>query len=373
MARQAVAPDAEAAPEADRLDGFPHPRETAILFGHTDAERTLAAAFASGQMHHAWLLTGRLGIGKATLAYRLARHALAEPSERDPSGTTLEVSPATRTARQVNALSHPGLMLLRRPYDARARRFAQAIPVDEVRRLKSFLGLTSAANAWRVVLIDSADELNINAANAVLKSLEEPPARTLFLLIAAAPNGLLPTIRSRCRRLDLAALAAEPLRAAAMAALAVRGIEPPDGEAWGRLERVAHGSVRRLLQLVAAGGLELNARIEKLMGSLPRLDWQLAHALTDEMGFGAPEQPYETFFELFLDMLARLVRARASGQGSPADERLATRLIAPERLPAWAEFWQLAAREKADAAELNLDRKAMLTSLFARLEALARP
>ena len=108
------------------------------------------------------------------------------------------------------------------------------------------------------------------------------------------------------------------------------------------------------------------------MGSLPRLDWQLAHALTDEMGFGAPEQPYETFFELFLDMLARLVRARATGQGSPADEALAARLIAPERLPAWAEFWQLAAREKADAAELNLDRKAMLTGLFGRLEALAR-
>lgn len=373
MARQVVVQDAEAAPEADRLDGFPHPRETAVLFGHADAERTLAEAFASGQMHHAWLLTGRLGIGKATLAYRLARHALAEPSERDPSGTTLEVAPLTRAARQVNALSHPGLLLLRRPYDARARRFAQAIPVDEVRRLKSFLGLTSVANAWRVVLIDSADELNINAANAVLKSLEEPPARTLFLLISAAPNGLLPTIRSRCRRLDLAALAAEPLRAAAMAALEVRGIEPPDEAAWGRLESVAQGSVRRLLQLVAAGGLELNARIEKLMGSLPRLDWQLAHALTDEMGFGAPEQPYETFFALFLDMLARLVRARATGQGSPADETLAARLIAPERLPAWAEFWQLAAREKADTAELNLDRKAMLTSLFARLEALARP
>jgi len=373
MARQPVAQDGEAAPEADRLDGFPHPRETRVLFGHADAERTLAEAFASGHMHHAWLLTGRLGIGKATLAYRLARHALAEPSERDPSAPTLEVAASTRAARQVNALSHPGLLLLRRPYDVRARRFAQAIPVDEVRRLKSFLGLTNAANAWRVVLIDSADELNVNAANAVLKSLEEPPGRTLFVLISAAPNGLLPTIRSRCRRLNLAALAGAPLRAAAIAALAARGIEAPDGEAWERLERVAQGSVRRLLQLVAAGGLELDGRIEKLMASLPSLDWQGAHALTDGMGFGAPEEPYETFFELLLDRLARLVRARASAQGSPADQALAARLIAPERLPAWAEFWQLAAREKADAAELNLDRKALLTSLLARLEALARP
>ena len=204
----------------------------------------------------------------------------------------------------------------------------------------------------------------------MLKSLEEPPTRTLFLLISAAPSQLLATIRSRCRRLDLEALAAEPLRAAVTAALKARDIDPPD--AWGELERIAQGSVRRALQLLAAGGLALHARIERLVGSLPRLDWQLAHALSDEMGYGAPEQPYETFFELFLDQLARLVRARATGQGSAAERDLAARLIAPERLPAWAEFWTTAVAAKADAGELNLDRKAMLTSLFARLEALAR-
>lgn len=372
MARTPAPQEADAVPEADRLEDFPHPRETAALFGHDAAERALAQAFAGGQMHHAWLLAGRAGIGKATLAYRLARHALAEPSERDASATSLEVAPDTRAARQVNALSHPGLLLLRRPYDSRAKRFAQSIPVDEVRRLKSFLGLTSAGNAWRVVLIDSADELNVNAANAVLKSLEEPPTRTLFLLISAAPSQLLATIRSRCRRLDLAALTGEPLRAAVDAALQARGMDPPDAEAWRDLERVAQGSVRRALQLVAAGGLALNARIERLVGSLPRLDWQLAHALSDEMGYGAPEQPYETFFELFLDQLARLVRARTTGQGSPAERDLAERLIAPERVPAWAEFWTTAVAERADAGELNLDRKATLTSLFARLEALAR-
>jgi DNA polymerase-3 subunit delta' len=372
MARASAPQEADVAPEADRLEGFPHPRETATLFGHAAAERGLAQAFAGGQMHHAWLLSGRRGIGKATLAYRLARHALAEPSERDASATSLEVAPNTRAARQVNALSHPGLLLLRRPYDSRAKRFAQSIPIDEVRRLKSFLGLTSAGGAWRIVLIDSADELNLNAANAVLKSLEEPPTRTLFLLISAAPSQLLATIRSRCRRLDLDALAAEPLRAAVTAALKARDMDPPDVEAWGKLERLAQGSVRRALQLLAAGGLALHARIERLVGSLPRLDWQLAHALSDEMGYGAPEQPYETFFELFLDQLARLVRARATGQGSAAERDLAARLIAPECLPAWAEFWTTAVAEKADAGELNLDRKAMLTSLFARLEALAR-
>ncbi len=372
MARTTAPQEIEAPPEADRLDGFPHPRQTLRLYGHEAAEQTLARAFADGHMHHAWLLTGRLGIGKATLAYRLARHALAQPQERTGGEQPLEVAPETRSARQVKALTHPGLLLLRRPYDTRAKRFAQTIPVDEVRRLKSFLGLTSAENAWRVVLVDSADELNINAANALLKSLEEPPARTLFVLISAEPSQLLPTIRSRCRRLDLAALTGEPLRAATAAGLASQNLAPPGAEAWEKLETLAQGSVRRVLQLTATGGLELYARLERCLASLPRLDWQAAHALTDEMGFGAPEQRYETFFELFFDLLARLLRARATGQGRPEDCALAERLIAPQRLPAWAAFWQAAVREKADVAELNLDRKATLTALFARLEGLAR-
>jgi DNA polymerase-3 subunit delta' len=373
MARATTPLDAEALPEADRLDGFPHPRETAALMGHEAAEAALAEAFTSGRMHHAWLLTGRAGIGKATLAYRLVRYALAEAQEQIGHGRRLELASAvSRTTRQISALSHPGLLLLRRPYDPRARRFAQSIPVDEVRRLKSFLGLTSGQGAWRVVLIDSADELNINAANAVLKSLEEPPPRTLFVLISAEPGQLLPTIRSRCRRLDLAPLEGAPLRLAAEAALAAAGSPRPGAEAWDKLEPLAQGSVRRLIQLTATGGLELCTRLERLLASLPRLDWQLAHGLAEDVGYGSPEQRYETVLELFLDVLARLVRARATGEGRPADRALAERLIGERQLAAWAAFWQAVVREKADADELNLDRKAMLTALFARLDALAR-
>ena len=232
MARAPALQEDEALPEADRLEGFPHPRETRTLIGHEAVERELSEAFAGGRMHHAWLIVGPEGVGKATLAYRLARHVLARPDERDPAGQSLEIAPETAAARQIRALSHPGLLVLRRPYDVRSKRIAASIPVDVVRRLKSFLGLTAAEGTWRVVIVDAADELNINAANALLKSLEEPPTRALFLLVASEPSRLLPTIRSRCRRLDLAPLTGEALRKATDAALSAVEMEAPGAQRW---------------------------------------------------------------------------------------------------------------------------------------------
>ena len=205
MARAPATQEIEASPEADRLEGFPHPRHSRLLLGHEEAEHSLAAAFAEGRMHHAWLVTGAAGIGKATLAYRLARHVLARPDERDPDKRTLEVPAESTAARQVAALSHPSLLVLRRPYDPKSKRILTSIPVDEVRKVKAFLGLTAGDEAWRVIIVDTANELNLHAANALLKSLEEPPRRALFLLVTSAPGQLLQTIRSRCRRLPSAA------------------------------------------------------------------------------------------------------------------------------------------------------------------------
>ena len=372
MARAPAVQDFEPLPEADRLEGFPHPRETRILLGHQAAEEMLAAAFAEGRMHHAWLLAGRAGIGKATLAYRLARHVLARPDERDPSGSSLEVPFSSTAARQVAALSHPGLLVLRRLYDAKSKRFGSAIPVDEVRRLKSFLGLTAGEDSWRVVVVDSADDLNPNAANALLKSLEEPPRRCLFVLLASEPSGLLPTVRSRCRRLDLQPLAARPLREAAEAALAAAEMEPPAGDQWDLLERLAAGSVRRALQLAATGGLELHQRIAGIFAQLPQVDWTAAHALADSLSASAQEQRYEAFLELLLDALGHLTRARATSRGTPAQVSLATRLMSETSLPQWAAAWEAILREKADANELNLDRKALIMRIFSRLEAVAQ-
>jgi len=245
-----------------------------------------------------------------------------------------------------------------------------------VRRLKAFLGRTAGDDAWRVVVVDRAEELNVNAANALLKSLEEPPPRTIFLLVTSAPGRLLVTIRSRVRTLDLAPLDDEALRRAVSQAYAASGDDvaggAPTPSDWERLARLADGSVRRVLSLHAAKGLALQDRISALLNGLPTVDWGAVHALGDELSGQAADQRYELFFELLTGAIARLVAAEARGEGQPGDMALAARLIGPARLATWAGLRERVAADKADAAALNLDRKALILDVFSRLEAASR-
>lgn len=374
MARAPAVQEIEDLPEIDRLDGFPHPRATERVYGHEAAERTLVEAFESDRLHHGWLIAGAEGIGKATLAYRFARFLLATPSERQ-SGS-LDVADDTTASRQVRALSHPGLLVIRRAYDQKAKRFPASISVDEVRRLKAFLGRTADEGAYRAVIVDQADELNISAANALLKSLEEPPPRTVFLLISSAPARLLTTIRSRVRMLDLQPLESDPLKRAVTQAFAGSEDEvaaaPPSPSEWDRLERLSGGSVRRLISLHTAKGLALFDRISTLIEALPKPDWGQVHALGDELQAAAAEPRYELFFELLLDHVSRLIRTQATGSGQGADQALAARLIGEAKLASWAGLWERVAADKAEVDALNLDRKAFILETFSRLEALAR-
>lgn len=371
MARAPALQEIEELPEADRLEGIPHPRETKVLFGHADAELALTQSFASGRLHHGWMIAGREGIGKATLAYRFARFLLAKPEERDPAHATLHVDEATAAARQVRALSHPGLLLIRRQWDATRKRFGVSIPVDEVRRLRGFLAHTADVGAWRVVIVDTADDLNPNAANALLKSLEEPPPRTVFLLLTSEPGRLLPTIRSRCRILPLTPLANVDLHRAAAAVLeaADNAVTP---KALARLEPLAEGSVRRLLELGASDGAALYGRIETILSHLPKVDWAAAHLLADDLASPASEQRFETFFSLLLGFLARSVRAATAPGGEGGEATFAAKLIPEARLADWAEAWEAIVREKAEALELNLDKRALVLGTLSRLAGAAR-
>ena len=381
MSRRPRAADTEAEeapPEADRLEGFAHPRDTLELFGQPAAEAELAAALTSGRMHHAWLLTGLEGIGKATLVYRFARAALASTAERAliPEGT-LSVPPDTVVAKQVRVLSHPGLMLIRRPWQRETKRLASVITVDEVRRLKSFLQFSASEGAYRIVIIDRAEEMNTAAANALLKSLEEPPQRTVFLLVSSEPGRLLPTIHSRCRRLELKPLGGADLLKALAAPMAAAGHDMPKPDAAKLVAALAEGSVRRALTLIAGGAVEQHAKLVGLLSNLPKLDFESVHRLAESAGAHGADQEFQSFFTLLQGLMARALRAQATGRALIVEEAALQPRLFPQntgsaRLATWAELWETSLQEKSEVLALNLDRKAFIVDMFHKIEAVSR-
>lgn len=198
------------APELDKEPGAPHPRETFSFIGHETEEAAFAEGLRGGRMHHAWLLAGPKGLGKATLAYRVARAALGA---KRIGPRPLDIDPEDKVSRRVMALSHPDLFVLRRGLNERGRP-RREIAVDDARDLGHFFSLAPSEGGMRVAVVDAVDDLNRNAANAILKTLEEPPARSILLLVCHAPGAILPTIRSRCRRLALRPLSDEQVRQA---------------------------------------------------------------------------------------------------------------------------------------------------------------
>ena len=358
--------------EADKLDGFAHPRMVSEVLGHGVAEQTLLDAFEADRMHHAWLLIGPEGIGKATLAYRFARFLLAQGEEGIAQTDTLMVPEGHPVLAQVAALSHPNLLVMRRPWQADRKRLATSIPVSEVRRLKRFFGRT-AGGAWRVVIIDRTDELNVAAANALLKSLEEPPPRCVFLMVCSAPGRLPATIRSRSQTLRLSPLGNEDLEAAIAGAFDSAEIERPDVKRIREMLPLAQGSVRWALQLLVGGGDEMHAGFVQTIRALPDMDYQSIHALADKLTAPGHEASYELFFSLAQETLARIVTHAATGKGAiQGEEPVAACLQTQAALAHWARLWETVRRDKAEADALNLDRKNLVLGTFFKLEETAR-
>ncbi len=363
-------------PEADRLPGAPHPRETARVFGHGAAEAAFLDAYASGRLHHAWLIAGPKGVGKATLAWRLARFLLAQPPDEggglfgapEPPAT-LDVAPDHPVARRVAALSEPRLFLLRRPWDEKTKKLKTEITVDATRRLKEFFALSAAEGGRRVVIVDAADEMNRSAANALLKLLEEPPERATLLLIAHSPARLLPTIRSRCRILRLRPLPAPDLAEA----LAQAGAEPVEGPTAPSLAALADGSVGAAFQLIESDGLAFYGGLVRLFTAAPGIDRPAAIALAQEPGpEGFPLALHLT--EMFL---ARLARAGITGPPEPEavpGEAAALARLSPDAAAAraWAAVAQEAGERARHGFAVNLDPAALLLDMFLRVDGAAR-
>ena len=339
------------APERDVL----LPRETAVLFGHAEAERTLLEAYQSTRMPHAWLIGGGPGIGKATLAYRLARFVLAHP---DPQGsdvqnaTSLAVAPDHPVARRIAVQAQGDLLVLERVINEQTGKLYTVIRVDDVRRSVSFFGSTAGEGGWRIAIVDAVDELQREGANALLKVLEEPPERTLLLLISHSPGRELPTLRSRCRRLLLRPLAADDVARAVQAAT---GRDAADLEVVQAVD-AADGSVGRALRFLDGPALALRQRVLALLAQLPNPDPRALHALGDALSGSEPQT-----LAAFIDM----VNAWLSGR-LDADVRSAAQMAKA------AQAWEKVNRAARDVEAYNLERKPLVFSVFDLLAETAR-
>lgn len=361
---------------------WPEPRANSLLVGQEAAEATFLAACRSGKLPHAWLIAGPPGIGKASFAYRIARYALnggiegpaqdAGPSlfgDALPASTSdsLTVDPDSTVFRQVAAGSHPDLLSVERGINERTKKERSEIVVEDARRVAGFLHKTASGSGWRVVVIDSVDEMNRNAANAILKILEEPPANALLLLVSHSPGRLLPTIRSRCRLLRLS-----PLGEADMDQLLAHYLPEETGENRLLLTRLSEGSIGGALALHAAGGMALYRDLVGLLAGLPDLEARKLHAFAGRFERAGNEDAFQTAMSLLADWIARLARAKGLGQlPQPilAEEEPALRRLASlHSLDRWLELWEKVRHLTARTDAINLDRKQVVIGAFLALQ-----
>ncbi len=349
----------EAPPETERFEDAPHPREALALIGHAEAERALLDAYRGNRLPQAIILGGPAGIGKATLAWRLTRFLLAHP---DPSAAAvraaenLSVPVDHPVVHKLMALSHGDVFLLRREWNEKAKRPFTEIRADDVRHAIHMFQQAAGAGGYRICIVDCAEDLNRAGANALLKLVEEPPPRALFLIIAHRPAQVLPTLRSRCRRLLL-----KPLTGAEISAVIATLGAPwssADREAIAMAAARAGGSVPAALRLLGGRGLELDTEIRRLLADLPMVDWRAVHELADQVAGRDSAADYAMMMMAIVDWIDTVLH-REAGQGAA-------------RLAPLAEVWEKAAEAARETEVLNLDKRPLILSIFADLATAAK-
>jgi DNA polymerase-3 subunit delta' len=332
----------------DSLSGVADSSETPVLFGHQGQSRFLAGAYRSGKMPHALLFGGPRGVGKATLAFQLVSHLLRHPNPDTAPEAIEQLDISTPLFRRIAGRAHPGLLHLTRPWDEKGKKFKTAITVEEVRSIARFVGLTAHDGGYRAAIVDSADDMNRNAANALLKNLEEPPAKTVFILISHAPGRLLPTIRSRCQYIRFDRLAESDVGHVLDAM--PEGIDPRL-----RNEAIAKcgGSAREAILLAQFGGLEIGNAVREFVAR-QRFDPTEANRISGAVAARGNDVQFELFNNSVLDLVSSRARDAAISGDKPAAIRL-------------SRMWEETSRQIGEAAAFNLDRKQHVLSLLANL------
>jgi DNA polymerase-3 subunit delta' len=311
------------------------------VMGHTAVKREWLASASSDKLHHGWLLRGPRGVGKARLALQFASYLLGGADEQ------LSMSAETPVGRLILAGSHPDLRIVRRPVDDKGKRKSE-IPVDSVRELSEFFSLRPAMGGWRVAIIDAVDELNRFGANAIIKTLEEPPSRAVLFLVSHGEQMVLPTIRSRCRVLRCGPLNEHDT----LSALTLTGLSATEAEQVSHLAPGRPGRARELQ------GADAATASDAMMQALRNLGGSDARSLHVALSTGAKSD---------VAMAAAMESLRASLQ----------RRAARETDPVVAGDWAAAAldvmRLDAEAQALNQDRAQTIAAALSRVARLARP
>ncbi|MER8436936.1 DNA polymerase III subunit delta' [Mesorhizobium sp. M1312] len=344
------------APEQhDTLDGVPEPSETPRLVGHGQAANMLASAYRSGKLPHALIFVGPVGIGKATLAFHLAHHLLKHPAFEQAPAVLAVPDPASSLFRQIATGAHPSVLHLTRPPNDKTKSFKTVVTVDEIRKVSRFLSLTSHDGSYRVVIVDPADDMNTNAANALLKNLEEPPARTLFILIVHAPGSLLPTIRSRCQMVRLTPLDSESLMTV------LESVEPPppdDPAARAALAKRAAGSARTAILLTQYGGLEIAETLDAL-ATAGKSDVAGAYRLAEAVAGRDQAIQFDIFNRRALDLLST-----GASQAALAGDLARAKTL--------SDTWHEALNAISETDTYNLDKKQHALTMIDRLNSAMR-
>ncbi len=339
-----------------------------MLCGHDQAVNTLFEAWRSGKLHHAWILSGPRGIGKATLAYQFIRFVLAGGPQESSEDGPLFVAPDHPVFCRVASGGHADFVVIERSTNEKSGKRRMEIVVDDVRRVSRLVSLTPGEGLWRPVIVDGAEDMNRNAANAILKYLEEPPPQTLFLLVSHAPARLLPTVRSRCRSLTMRPLA-DAIVEDLIANQIAPGLDPQERE---KLTSIAEGSPGRALALAEQGGVELYGKLINILSGLPNLDIRAVHSLGDRVARKDGAEAFHTLTGLLIWWLNHLVcdsaRSTLRCGISESEEALRRRLLAEGDLEHWAAVWEKLSRLFARAEAVNLDPKHVLLNAFTALQ-----
>lgn len=342
---------------ADTIEGIPHPGECKALVGHETAIEEFLTQYASGRLHHAHLMIGPKGIGKASFALRMASHLFRYPDPQSAPAQLHAVEHGDPIDGKLAAGSHPNLLHMARPWDEKAKKFKTQLTVDEIRKTVSFFGTSKAESGWRVAIVDAADDMNQNAANSLLKILEEPPERTVFFVLSHSPAKVLPTIRSRCKQMFLKQLTNEQIIESLQSLGVTQGLSSED---QALLAQLSGGSVRTGIILAQEDGLDLYRQFSALANSLNTLDWLAVQGLADQISPRGKEDRYRLVLRFAEEFM----------------EHQATHITEPSTdisvLARWAKVWEKMRNSIRTADAYNLDRKQTIINLFQEMGEAAR-